>query len=59
MPKAGCVPMEGTHTAAVWEELQPGRSTTLENFVEDCLLCKEPHAGAGEEWEESSPERKE
>ena len=34
---------------SLWEGL------TLENFVEDCLLWEGPHAGAGEECEESSP----
>ncbi|GAB0186948.1 EH domain-containing protein 4 [Grus japonensis] len=37
---------------SLWE----GREgLTLEKLVEDCLPWEEPHAGAGEEWEESSP----
>jgi len=28
---------------------------TLEKFAEDCLLWEGPHAGSGEECEESSP----
>jgi len=32
-----------------WEEL------TLEKFMENCLPWEGPHAGAGEECEESSP----
>ncbi|KAM7076250.1 alpha-2,8-sialyltransferase 8E isoform 2-T2 [Ciconia maguari] len=34
---------------SLWEGL------TLEKFMEDCLLWEGPHAGAGEECEESSP----
>ena len=34
---------------SLWEGL------TLEKFVEDCLPWEGPHAGAGEECEESSP----
>ncbi|PKU42521.1 protein pxr1-like [Limosa lapponica baueri] len=34
---------------SLWEGL------TLKKFVEDCLLWEGPHAGAGEECEESSP----
>ena len=33
----------------------PWERPTLEKFVEDCLLWEGPHAGAGEECEESSP----
>lgn len=25
---------------------------TLEQFMRDCVLWQEPHAGAGEEWDE-------
>ena len=35
---------------SLWEGL------ALEKFMEDCLLWEGPHAGAGEEREESSPE---
>ena len=53
-----------------WQDLQPSREPMLEQFVkncspweglmlekffEDCLLWKGPHAGAGEECEESCP----
>ena len=34
---------------SLWEGL------TLEKLVEDCLPWEGPHAGAGEECEESSP----
>ena len=34
---------------SLWEGL------VLEKFVEDCLPWEGPHAGAGEECEESSP----
>ena len=34
---------------SLWEGL------TLEKFMEDCLPWEGPHAGAGEECEESSP----
>ena len=34
---------------SLWEGL------TLEKFVKDCLLWEGPHAGAGEECEESCP----
>ena len=34
---------------SLWEGL------TLEKFVKDCLPWEGPHAGAGEECEESSP----
>jgi len=44
---AGLVTPWGTHAGAVHEELQPMGGTTLENFVEDCLLWEEPHSGAG------------
>ena len=33
----------------------PWEGLTLEKFVEDCLPWEGPHAGAGEECEESSP----
>jgi len=36
-----CIPVEGT---------------TLEQFVENCLLYEGPHAAVGAECEESSPE---
>ncbi|GAB0180379.1 zinc finger and BTB domain-containing protein 5 [Grus japonensis] len=45
----GLHPMEGTHAGAVCEEPQPmGRTHVGE-------VCGGPHAGAGEECEESSP----
>ena len=33
----------------------PWEGLTLEKFVKDCLPWEGPHAGAGEECEESSP----
>ncbi|GAB0184744.1 hypothetical protein GRJ2_000939700 [Grus japonensis] len=33
----------------------PWEGLTLEKLVEDCLMLERPHAGAGEECEESSP----
>ena len=37
------------------KDCTPREGLILEKFVEDCLLWEGPHAGAGEECEESSP----
>ena len=50
MPKGGCDPMEGTHTGAVWEELQPRGRTPVEEFCGRLSLVGGIHAGAGEEF---------
>ena len=50
-----CTPWKGptleqfAKNCSLWEGL------TLEKFVKDCLPWEGPHAGAGEECEESSP----
>ena len=54
-----CTPWQGptleqfVKSCSLWEVL------TLEKFVEDCLQWEGPHAGTGEECEESSPEEEE
>ena len=40
------------------EDCSAWKGLTLEKFVKDCLLWEGPHAGAGEECEESSPLRR-
>lgn len=48
----GCTLLEGTHTGAGSEELQPlGRTSS---WRKDCLLWEGPHIGAVEECEEES-----
>ena len=44
--------MEGTHTTAVLEELQPMGRTHVVQFMKDSILWEGPHAGKEEECEE-------
>ncbi|GAB0181827.1 zinc finger and BTB domain-containing protein 5 [Grus japonensis] len=51
----GLHPMEGTHTGAVHEELQPMGRTDVGEVHGGLSPVEGPHAGAGAECEESSP----
>ncbi|CAN0004364.1 unnamed protein product, partial [Bubo scandiacus] len=50
-----CTPWEGPTLEQFVKNCSPWEGLTLEKFTEDCLLWERPHAGAGEECEESSP----
>ena len=50
-----CTPWKGPMLEQLVKNCSPWEGLTLEKFMEDCLLGEGPHAGAGEECEESSP----
>ena len=50
-----CTPWMGPMLEQFVKNCSPWEGLTLEKFVEDCLPWEGPHAGAGEECEESSP----
>ena len=50
-----CTPWMGPMLEQFMKNCSLWEGLTLEKFVEDCLPWEGPHAGAGEECEESSP----
>jgi len=50
-----CTPWKGPTLGKFLKSCSPWEGLTLEKLVENCLLWEGPHAGAGEECEESSP----
>jgi len=50
-----CAPWKGPTLGQFMKSCSPWEEATLEKFVENCLPWAGPHAGAGEECEESSP----
>ena len=50
-----CTPWKGPTLEQFVKNCSPWEGLMLEKFVEDCLPWEGPHAGAGEECEESSP----
>ena len=50
-----CTPWKGSMLEQFVKNCSPWEGLTLEKFVKDCLPWEGPHAGAGEECEESSP----
>ena len=52
---AGLVTPRGTTLEQFVKNCSLQEGLTLEKLVEDCLSWEAPHAGAGEECEESSP----
>ena len=50
-----CTPWMGPMLEQFVKNCSPWEGLTLEKFVKDCLPWEGPHAGAGEECEESSP----
>ena len=50
-----CTPWEGPMLEQFVKNCSPWEGLTLEKFMKDCLPWEGPHAGAGEECEESSP----
>ena len=50
-----CTPWKGPMLEQFVKNCSPWEGLTLEKFVKDCLPWEGPHAGAGEECEESSP----
>ena len=50
-----CTPWKGPMLEQFMKNCSPWEGLMLEKFMEDCLLLEGPHAGAGEECEESSP----
>ena len=71
MPEGGCDPVGSLRWSSLFlkdctlwkgptleqfgKSCSPWEGLTLEKFVEDCLPWEGPHAGAEEEYEESSP----
>ena len=51
----GCTPWEGPTLEQFMKNCSLWEGLTLEKFMEECLPWEGPHAGAGEECEESSP----
>jgi len=51
-----CTPWERPTLGQLVKSCSLWQGRTLEQFVEDCLPWEGPHAGAGAECEESSPE---
>ena len=51
----GLHPVEGPTLEQFMKNCSLWEGLTLEKFMEDCLSWEGPHAGAGEECEESSP----
>ncbi|KAK4828728.1 hypothetical protein QYF61_000719 [Mycteria americana] len=49
-----CTPWKGPTLDQFVKNCSPWEGLALEKFMEDCLLWEGPHAGAGEEGEESS-----
>ena len=49
-----CTPWKGPMLEQFVKNSSPWEGLMLEKFVKDCLLWEGPHAGAGEECEESS-----
>ena len=50
-----CTPCKGPTLEQFVKNCSPCEGLTLEKFTGVCLLWEGPHAGAGEECEESSP----
>ena len=50
-----CNPGKGPTLEQFMKDCSLWEGLTLEKFVENCLLWEGPHAGAGEECEESCP----
>ena len=50
-----CTPWKGPMPEQFVKNCSPWEGPTLEKFMEDCLLWVAPHAGAGEECDESCP----
>ena len=50
-----CTPWKGPTLEQLVKNCSPWEGLMMEKLVEDCLLWDGPHAGAGEECEESSP----
>ena len=50
-----CTLWKGPMLKQFVKNCSPREGLTLEKFVKDCLPWEGPHAGAGEECEESSP----
>ncbi|GAB0209805.1 hypothetical protein GRJ2_003446200 [Grus japonensis] len=50
-----CTPWKGPTLEQFMKNCSLWEGLTLEKFVKDCLPWERPHAGAGEECEESSP----
>ena len=50
-----CTPGKGPMLEQFMKNCSPWEGLTLEKFMQDCLPWEGPHAGAGEECEESSP----
>ncbi|GAB0196097.1 hypothetical protein GRJ2_002075000 [Grus japonensis] len=50
-----CTLWKGPTLEQFVKNCSPWEGLTLEKLVQDCLLWEGPHAGAGEECEESSP----
>ena len=53
--KEAVAPWKGPTLEQLVKNCSPREGLTLEKVVEDCLLWEGPHAGVGEECEESSP----